>query len=396
MYAKTVWDRAATIIQEILGAGWVQITRYDGARGEVFIMGISPFQIPNLNRLQIITDALKSPLNPFYRSHSGSTNFLTREVYLEGRPIQTTIDSFLQGILAPELLAVLTKHQSLHQVQVNPIQGPHGDIWGAILAYGGLKRAFDQVYPWEKFVQLCDELLGPQSDAPSRESIQEAAWNWNARAAERRTQHAEVLNTVVQGRLSAVNWRLTQILNDNDDLPEAIRGPLTTAREIVTNLATNQVYELGQELYPSLLRIGLLPGLSALINQNERAERILLSADEEMRVWDHPLDNRIAWHIRLASWTIAKLQLRTLTESDASDSIRVHAAVSQECLWLQIQEDSPSPLNRNPHRAEIDQCALLCGGTTYWSDHETSLMLILPLTYHVLGRSKEPIPASSE
>jgi hypothetical protein len=245
-------------------------------------------------------------------------------------------------------------------------------------------------------VQLCDELLGPLDGAPSTESIQEAACNWSARCPERRSHHAEMLNTVVQGRLAAVNWRLTEILNDNEDLPAAIRDPLKIARNIVTNLATNQVYELGQELYPSLLRIGLLPGLSALINERDMVGRILLSSDEEMRVWDHPLDNRISWNIRLASWTIAKLQLKALTEGTTSDSIRIHVAVSQECLWLQIQEDSPSALNAHPHRTEIDQCALLSGGTTYWSDHDTSLMLILPLTYQALSRAKGLMPVQQE
>lgn len=396
MHAKTAWDRVATTIQEVLGAGWVQITRYAKARDEVSVLGTSPFRIPNLNRLQIITDTLKSPLNPFYRSHSAATNFLTREVYLEGRPVEATIDSFLHDILAPELLALLTQHQSLHRVQVNPIHSTRGEFQGAIVAYGGLKTSFDEVHPWENLVQLCDELLNPLDSATATASIQEAAWNWGARAAERRTHHAEVLNTVVQSRLSAVNWRLSEILNDNNDLPDAIRDTLMASRDMVTNLATTHVYELGEALYPSLLRIGLLPGLSALINEKNMVGRILLSCDEEMRAWDHPLDNRISWSIRLASWTIAKLQLKALTAGPGSDSIRIHAAVSQECLWLQIQEDSASPLTAHPHRMEIDQCALLSGGTTYWSDHDSSLMLILPLTYQALCRGRGSMPTQSE
>ncbi len=379
MDVKTAWELLATTIQNITDAAWVQITQYEASRHEVMVVGTSPFEIPALNQLRMLTDTLRSPLNPFYRSHHPGVNFQTRQVYLEGFVVRTTIERYLHGILDSELLATMGQVDSLRSVVAIPIKDSNGEIKGALVAYGGPGTLYSQLERLESLVALCRELLDHPGPKPTLDSIQKAARSGYTRCAERRAQQADMLDTVIQSRLSAATWRLNELLNDHELAP-SIRGPIRESRDILSNLASDDLYKFSQTLYPSLLRIGLLPGISALINESPASSRIELSADDEVKMWDHPLHNRILWGVRLAAWNLVGLQLRALIATNCPDKIRVHVAIGHGCLWLQIQGDPNCPVIPAPHREDADQYVLVLRGTTYWSDHDTSLMAILPLT----------------
>lgn len=380
MDVKQTWDRIAGTIQNVIDAGWVHITRYDAARDEVVIVGTSPFRIPTLNQLLVVTDTLISPLSPFHRNHHPWVNFVTRQVYLEGQGVRTTIDNFLSGILAPELIAVLAQYGMLHSVQAFPLKNSHKEVTGALIAYGGTDTRFDQLPQFEDLIVLSREVIHAPHSQSIVHAIQEASWNWNTYSVQRRTEHADVLDTVVQSRLSASTWRLNELLN-RDDLSPSLQSAIREVRDILSNLAADEIYELSQSLYPSLLRIGLIPGLSGLINQNPWAAQIELTTDEETRDWDHPLHNHIPGSIRLGAWAMVGLHLEALTYGPRPAAIRIHVAIGQGRLWLQIQGDLHNPLRSPSHRAEIDEYALLLAGTTYWWDCGASLMVILPLSF---------------
>lgn len=390
MDVNATWDRIAATIQNVMEAGWVQITRYDAERDEAVVVGASPFQIPTLNRLCIMTDALIAPLNPFHRGHQAWANFYTRQVYLEGLVTRTTIDNYLHGILAPELVAVLAQYETLHTVHILPLKNSREEVAGALIAYGGPETLFTRLDQFEDLVWLYREVLQASYPAPMLHTLQQASWNWHIHMAERLTEHAEILDTVIQSRLSAGTWRLSEILNQHD-LPSALQTAIREVRDILSNLAADEVYSLSQALYPSLLRIGLLPGISALINDNAFRDRIALSIDEEIKAWDHPLHNHIPWSIRLAAWTIVRCQLETLTQAVQPESIRIHIAVGSKRLWIQIQGDPHGAISKISQRAAIDEYALLLAGTTFWSDQGSSLMAILPLTFEAAFAVPTPI-----
>ncbi|MDA1188194.1 MAG: hypothetical protein O2854_00725 [Chloroflexi bacterium] len=145
-----------------------------------------------------------------------------------------------------------------------------------------------------------------------------------------RKEIAEVLHGKVQTSLLVAWHRLGESVALLDRKPDEAKAAFIEIRDEIDRIREREVREVSHTLHPSVIRVGLLPAVRALLESYESDFSVALSASDEVAKLDDVLDNQIAEPIRLIAY-------RVLQESISN--VQRHAEAEKILVTLGLVED---------------------------------------------------------
>ncbi|MDP6454477.1 MAG: ATP-binding protein [SAR202 cluster bacterium] len=154
-----------------------------------------------------------------------------------------------------------------------------------------------------------------------------------------RREIASHLHGRAQGRLLLTSAKLQKALTDAGESSE-IAGPIQDAIRDIDQVINDELRVLSRRLYPSILDLGLIPGLESLGDQFAEAFEVQVSADEALQ--DEELDNpgMMPHQVRLAGYRVAEEALANAVKHAEASRVEIRIERSEDgALTLQIVDD---------------------------------------------------------
>ncbi len=150
---------------------------------------------------------------------------------------------------------------------------------------------------------------------------------------------ASHLHGRVQGRLLVLKGLLGQNLNQLSDLPEAARG-LAEAIDELDQVLEQELRNLAQRLYPSILRRGLAPAFRSLCAQFREALTVELQLSEELLQRERANRGFLPESVRLAAYRIAQEALTNVVKHSRASLVAVRLELLENGkLCLAVEDD---------------------------------------------------------
>ncbi len=150
---------------------------------------------------------------------------------------------------------------------------------------------------------------------------------------------ASHLHGRVQGRLLVLKGMLGQNLSQLGHLPEVARS-LTEASNELDQVLEQELRNLAQRLYPSILRRGLAPAFRSLCAQFQEALTVEVQISEELIEQDRTNRNFLPEPVRLAAYRIAQEALTNVVKHSRASVAAVRLELLQDGkLRLAVKDD---------------------------------------------------------
>lgn len=138
-----------------------------------------------------------------------------------------------------------------------------------------------------------------------------------------RREVAERLHGPVQTRLWVVWRRLGESVELIKTSPDEAARVLNEARDDLAALQEKELREIGRELHPSIINIGLPAALRSLRDQFERVIQIDLEISEDIAQLENPTHPRLPAAMRLALYRVAQEAVGNVIKHAQASQVRV-------------------------------------------------------------------------
>jgi signal transduction histidine kinase len=212
-------------------------------------------------------------------------------------------------------------------------------------------------------------------------------WRQIADAEERvRREISELLHSRVQSRLLVVWQRLAgyEALLERD--PAAAHRLVAEMRDEIERIRERDVRAASHRLHPSVVRIGLVAAIDALVEQFRPALEVELRVDELVRAIDDPVDNGFAEPVRLALYRALEEALANVVRHAGVARVDVDLVLADDTVRLTVRDRGRGFWPGVPRpglglRTVADRLAVLGGSLTVESapGHGTLLIMRAPL-----------------
>lgn len=144
---------------------------------------------------------------------------------------------------------------------------------------------------------------------------------------------AQQLHGTVQNRMIVVANRLTQMARQRG----ADEGELTELSKIVIDLIDDDLRPMSHQLYPSILRRGLIPAVQTVAELVEPAKTLTLDLDRRLEREERSDRNRIPYDVRLGCYRVVEEAVTNILKH--SSATEVHVTVAREgntlAVWVE-------------------------------------------------------------
>ena len=139
---------------------------------------------------------------------------------------------------------------------------------------------------------------------------------------------AQQLHGTVQNKLIVVQQLMGQLTEKSE--MESTRDELSKLNEIITDLIQNDVRGISQQLYPAVLRRGLIPALISLFSGMEPALRVERQLSEDLQSREAARRDFIPLTTRLAAYRIAEDALTNVIKHSETSAATIHLELDRE------------------------------------------------------------------
>lgn len=152
-----------------------------------------------------------------------------------------------------------------------------------------------------------------------------------------RKEIAQGLHSSVQSKLIVLNHRLDEVTRE---AAEGSRSELTDTRRILSEVTERDLDSLSQQLYPAILRRGLVPALQSLSDRFESAVTINITFDRELERRERADVRWIRESVRLAAYRITENALTNVLKHSKATAVKIELdQLSAQLLRLRIEDD---------------------------------------------------------
>lgn len=205
-----------------------------------------------------------------------------------------------------------------------------------------------------------------------------------------RREIASHLHGRVQARMLVLRTQLYRTIQRADPSPEA-GEQLTTIIAQLDDLIQNDITSLSRQLYPSIVRRGMIPALQSLADQFEPSFTVRLDISDEFRRLEEADRRAVPESVRLAAYRIIEDALTNVLKHAEASTARIRLDIEPgDELRLTIEDDGMGfDLGPGGHpsgrglglEAMQDYASAVGGSCTIWSapGRGTSITAHLPL-----------------
>ncbi|CAN5516849.1 hypothetical protein BH23CHL2_BH23CHL2_05580 [soil metagenome] len=144
-----------------------------------------------------------------------------------------------------------------------------------------------------------------------------------------RREIASHLHGRVQARMLVLRTQLYRMMQRTNPTPEA-EEQLTTIIGQLDDLIQNDITSLSRQLYPSIVRRGMIPALQSVADQFEPSFAVRLDISDEFHRLENSSREAVSEAVRLAAYRITE---------DALTNILKHAEASTARIRLDLEND---------------------------------------------------------
>ena len=143
----------------------------------------------------------------------------------------------------------------------------------------------------------------------------------------------------VQGKLLALNGRLQELLRGtslSSETAQLLSGVVDDMDQVIQQ----EVSVLSRRLYPSILRMGLVPAIQSLGDQFETSVRMAMEMDDELKRRERADRNVIPEPVRLTAYRIVEEALNNVVKHAQASAVTVRLDLPSEGqLRLAVQDN---------------------------------------------------------
>ncbi len=155
-----------------------------------------------------------------------------------------------------------------------------------------------------------------------------------------RKRIAELLHGSVQTKLLVAWHRLGQcqrMLKSDAAQAEAL---LADIREEIDRIREHEVREASHILHPSVINVGLVPAVRAMVAGFSDALEIALEVDPELTRLDTPIDNQVPDDVRLIAYRVLEEGLNNVYKHAEARSARIYLGIQPDgSLQIMLRDD---------------------------------------------------------
>jgi PAS domain S-box-containing protein len=145
---------------------------------------------------------------------------------------------------------------------------------------------------------------------------------------------AQQLHGTVQNRMIVVANRLVELADAG-----ASETELSELSKIVIALIDDDLRPMSHQLYPSILRRGLVPAVQTVAESVEPAKALTLEIDERLQRSERSDRNYIPYDIRLGCYRVAEEAVTNLLKHSAASEVHITLARESNLLTLWVEDN---------------------------------------------------------
>lgn len=296
-------------------------------------------------RAQQALGQIKRLFPGFHPSHvhpKVTVNPLMSRIYLEGKPVNASLEQITEGIVDPRIMAMAKLLIRLKYVFSCPLI-VDGVVFGGLTFHHSQPMTRKQQATCEAFVrQVALTIENAHLLKVARQSVQELRHSRNLLTQGEdafRRKLAELMHGHIQSHLLIAWHRLGDAEQLTTTNPAAAAELIAECRQMIDRVREQDVRGVSHLLHPSIIQVGLLPALQTLAHTYEDRLHVNIHTDGVIEKWDDPGDNQIPDGVRLSIYRVVEEALSNAHHHGQASNVQIRLSVHKHGVHVAVEDD---------------------------------------------------------